>query len=216
MAGARTAARARSSSTTASFDGRGIADELQRLAVQDGRPVAGASASWTRVDVDDAIKAVADSRADCVFFGGTQQAWTMRLLAGLHRALPEDHIYAPAELATDDFAARVPAAVQGSLRLTSPALPTRLHPPAAADFVASYRRTFHEDPAPQAIYGYEAMKLVLVAINNARGKGNDREAVRRQFFRIRAATPCSARTRSTPTATRRSTTTASTRSVPAG
>ena len=29
------------------------------------------------------------------------------------------------------------------------------------------------------------MKLVLVAINNARGKGNDREAVRRQFFRIK-------------------------------
>ena len=111
----------------------------------------------------------------------------MRLLAALHRALPEGRIYAPDELATDDFVARVPAAVQGSLRLTSPALPTRLHPPAAADFVASYRRTFHgEEPAPQAIYGYEAMKLVLVAINNARGKGNDREAVRRQFFRIKS------------------------------
>ena len=168
-----------------SFDGRGIADELRRLAVQDGRPVAGAFSIVDEGHVDDAVKAVADSRADCVFFGGTQQAWTMRLLVALHRALPDGRIYAPDELATDEFVAHVPLAVQGSLRLTSPALPTRLHPPAAAEFAASYRRTFHgEQPVPKAIYGYEAMKLVLVAINNARGKGND-QAVRRQFFRIK-------------------------------
>jgi branched-chain amino acid transport system substrate-binding protein len=168
-----------------SFDGRGVAEELRRLALRDGRPMAGAFSIVDAGHVDDAVKAVTDSRADCVFVGATQQAWTMRLLSALHRALPEGHIFAPDELATEDFVARVPAAVQSSLRLTSPALPTRLHPPAAAAFVASYRRTYGAEPAPQAIYGYEAMKLVLVAINNARGKGNDRDAVRRQFFRIK-------------------------------
>jgi branched-chain amino acid transport system substrate-binding protein len=168
-----------------SFDGRGIADEVRRQAVQDGRPVAGDASVAGESDIGDAVKAVTDSGADCVFFGGTQQSWTAALLTALHRALPEGRIYASAELATDQFVRTVPPAVQGSLRLTSPVLPTRVHPPAAAAFEASYRRTFRESAPPQAIYGYEAMKTILVSINNARGKGNDRDAVRRQFFRIR-------------------------------
>jgi branched-chain amino acid transport system substrate-binding protein len=168
-----------------SFDGRGIADELRRQAVQEGRPVAGDASVAREADIPDAAKAVTDSGADCVFFGGTQQPWTVALLSALHHVLPGGRIYASAELATDEFVRTVPVAVQPSLRLTSPVLPTRVHPPAAAAFEASYRRTFRETAPPQAIYGYEAMKAVLVSINNARGMGNDREAVRRQFFRIR-------------------------------
>jgi branched-chain amino acid transport system substrate-binding protein len=41
------------------------------------------------------------------------------------------------------------------------------------------------DPEPYAIYGYEAMQVALLAIQNAGDKGNDRAAVIDQFFKIK-------------------------------
>jgi branched-chain amino acid transport system substrate-binding protein len=40
-----------------------------------------------------------------------------------------------------------------------------------------YRRTFGAEGGPYALYGYEAMTLVLDAIRSAGARGNDRQTV---------------------------------------
>src|SRR6185503_9615939 len=59
------------------------------------------------------------------------------------------------------------------------------YPPAAQDFFAMFRHIFGNDPQPDAIYGYEAMKVALLAIQNAGDKGNDRQAVIDAFLTIK-------------------------------
>ena len=82
-------------------------------------------------------------------------------------------------------------------------------PAAGQKFFTDYKAKYGKDPEPYAIYGYEAMSVVLDAIKRAGDKGNDRQAVdRRSSSRRRTAIRCSARTRSTRTVTRRSPTTA--------
>jgi branched-chain amino acid transport system substrate-binding protein len=48
------------------------------------------------------------------------------------------------------------------------------YPPAAQDFFKRFKQKFGKDPEHYAIYGYEAMKVALLAIQNAGDEGNDR------------------------------------------
>ena len=58
-------------------------------------------------------------------------------------------------------------------------------PAGAQDFFKTYKEKFGETPEPYAIYGYEAMQVALLAIQYAGDKGNDRQAVIDQFFKIK-------------------------------
>jgi branched-chain amino acid transport system substrate-binding protein len=59
------------------------------------------------------------------------------------------------------------------------------YPPAGARVLSAYRRHFGSDPGPDALYGYEAMSVVLDAIRRAGSRGNDRQAVIDGFFAVR-------------------------------
>ena len=69
--------------------------------------------------------------------------------------------------------------------ITNPTLDPKLYPPAAQDFFKTYKEKYGKTPEPYAIYGYEAMQVALLAIQNAGDKGNDRQAVIDQFFKIK-------------------------------
>ena len=60
--------------------------------------------------------------------------------------------------------------------ITSPGLDTRGYPPSGQAFLAAYARRFGA-PEPSAIFGYEAMSLMLSAISRATDHGR-RTAVR--------------------------------------
>jgi branched-chain amino acid transport system substrate-binding protein len=60
-----------------------------------------------------------------------------------------------------------------------------VYPPAAQEFFKNFKQKYGRDPYPYAIYGYEAMKVALLAIQNAGDKGNDRQAVIDAFFKIK-------------------------------
>ena len=51
--------------------------------------------------------------------------------------------------------------------------------------LAEYRLRFGEAAQPYALYGYEAMSVVLAAIRAAGSDGNEREAVIKSFFATR-------------------------------
>ena len=69
--------------------------------------------------------------------------------------------------------------------ITNPTLDPKLYPPAAPGLLRELRAEYGKDPEPYAIYGYEAMKVALLAIQNAGDKGNDRQAVIDAFFKIK-------------------------------
>lgn len=81
------------------------------------------------------------------------------------------------------FAQRIGAA-GASTYLGSPVLPASMYPPLARGVLASYRGQFHEAPSAYALYGYETMSSVLLAIRRAGRHGNDRQSVIRQFFKL--------------------------------
>ena len=55
----------------------------------------------------------------------------------------------------------------------------------AQEFFDTFEQKYGKAPEPYAIYGYEAMKVALLAIQNAGDKGNDRQAVIDAFFNIK-------------------------------
>ncbi len=50
---------------------------------------------------------------------------------------------------------------------------------------SAFTEKLGKDPEPYAIYGYEAMSIALEAIKNAGDKGNDRQAVVDELFKIK-------------------------------
>ncbi len=60
------------------------------------------------------------------------------------------------------------------------------YPPAGREFFTAYEQKFGDkEPGQYAIYGYEAMSLVIDAIKRAGDQGNDRKAVLEQIFATR-------------------------------
>ncbi len=79
------------------------------------------------------------------------------------------------------FAHEIGGAAQNTY-LSTPLLPASMYPTSAQRVFEDYRRHFHEAPTPDALYGYEAMSVVLAAIRRAGAEGNQRPAVIRAFF----------------------------------
>jgi branched-chain amino acid transport system substrate-binding protein len=129
------------------------------------------------------VHKIVESGAQGVFFSGQPNAGAVALWQQLHAADPHLRLLGPSALAQASFAAQIKATGAATF-LTTPVLPMRLYPPAPAA-LADYRRHFGEAPGPYALYGYEAMSVVLAAIHRAGRHGNDRQAVIRQFFATR-------------------------------
>ncbi len=94
---------------------------------------------------------------------------------------------APAAAGSEQHAQRCTFATQigtagESTYITTPILPNDAYPASAQHLFAEYRSRFHEAPTPEALYGYEAMNVVLQAVRAAGSHGNDKQAVIDQFF----------------------------------
>jgi branched-chain amino acid transport system substrate-binding protein len=90
-----------------------------------------------------------------------------------------------ASIPESPFASKLGSSVEKMTYITNPTLDPKLYPPAAQDFFAKFKEKYGKDPEPYAIYGYEAMKVALLAIQNAGDKGNNKQAVIDQFFKIK-------------------------------
>jgi branched-chain amino acid transport system substrate-binding protein len=129
------------------------------------------------------VHKVLASGARAVFFSGNPDAGAVALWQQLHAADPHLRLLGPSGLAEPAFAARIGSAAAHTY-LTSPLLALSLYPPPARRVLAEYRARFHQAPGPYALYGYEAMSSVLLAIHRAGRHGNDRETVIHEFFAI--------------------------------
>jgi branched-chain amino acid transport system substrate-binding protein len=127
---------------------------------------------------------IARVKPDAVFFAGGVQTGTAALWRALHRADPKLLLLGTSALEEPAFTGTIGAAGSQTY-LTTPILPLADYPPPAARVLADYRRQFGGRPGPYALYGYEAMSVVLDAIRRAAERGNDRQTVIDRFFQTK-------------------------------
>jgi branched-chain amino acid transport system substrate-binding protein len=125
------------------------------------------------------------SRADAMVYLGITRNGAARLWQAVHRHAPRVRLLGADGVAERAFTRRLSRGERARTYLTVLPLDPAAFPPAAQAFFAAFRARFGRDPEPRAIYGYEAMSVVLDAIARAGPGGNVREDVVAQFFATR-------------------------------
>jgi branched-chain amino acid transport system substrate-binding protein len=125
------------------------------------------------------VSSAADS--DAVFFGGNIAGTATRAVDQAAAASPSAKLFVSSALYDDGFVAGLSAAAQHNLYVSSPGfLPSGLTP-AGRQFVTAFRTAYGHSPAPQAIFGYEAMAAVLAVLKEAGTQATNRSAVVSDF-----------------------------------
>ncbi len=127
----------------------------------------------------------AASSADAVFYGGNTTARATRALDQAAAAGGTAKLFAPSAFYDNAFVAGLSAAAQKNLYVSSPgyATPSSL-PPAGRQFVTAFRSAYGHQPAPQAIYGYEAMSALMAVLKQAGAGANTRATVVDDFLTL--------------------------------
>jgi branched-chain amino acid transport system substrate-binding protein len=130
------------------------------------------------------VEKIVQSGAQAVFIAGGAGPGMVALWRQLHNADPRLLLLGSSGMVSESFASEIGAA-SGSTYLTTPVLAPDRYPRSAARVLEHYRRHFGGEPGPYALYGYEAMSVVLDAIRRAGSRANDRQAVIDRFFSVR-------------------------------
>jgi branched-chain amino acid transport system substrate-binding protein len=120
---------------------------------------------------------VAQSGADCVLISAITESHAVLLTRQVAAALPQAKIFGSAGLAestyTDAAHGGIPRSLDPRVKVTVATLDESAYPPPSHAFFSAYRRRYRgPPPQPYAIYGYEAMNLMLSAISRATDRGS--------------------------------------------
>jgi branched-chain amino acid transport system substrate-binding protein len=166
--------------------GKGIAVQVENIGKGQGLQIAGNDGIDTKAaNFRTVAGKIKSSGADCMFFGGITQNKGVQVFKDVHAANPTMKMFGPDGVAESAFSEKIGSSAEKMTYITNPTLDPKLYPPAAQDFFTKFKKKFGNDPQPYAIYGYEAMKVALLAIQNAGDKGNDKQAVIDAFFKIK-------------------------------
>ncbi len=130
------------------------------------------------------LKRIVASGAQAISYAGGTGTGAVALWRQLHAAAQGLALLATEAAYRPSFTARIGSAGARTY-ITTPILPANRYPAPAQRVLAEYRLRFGEAAQPYALYGYEAMSVVLAAIRAAGSDGNEREAVIKSFFATR-------------------------------
>jgi branched-chain amino acid transport system substrate-binding protein len=127
----------------------------------------------------------ADAGADCFIFSGITANNAVQLYKDFSAALPDAKLYGPDGVAEAGFAdpaeGGIPADVASKVTLTVATLSPDEYPPGGQEFFDAFTEKYDEpNPNPYAIYGYEAMRLALDAIERS-GTGEKADILQALF-----------------------------------
>ncbi len=129
---------------------------------------------------------VAQTHPDCVLISADTESGAVPLTEQLAATMPDVKLFGSAGLAETTYAdpqqGGLPLWVDPRVMITAPTLGPAEYPAAARAFAVAYERRFGQ-VEPDSIFGYEAMSLLLNAVERATNRGA-RPAVRSQ---VRAA-----------------------------
>ncbi len=132
--------------------------------------------------------ASAPAGADGVFYGASADSPTARASAA--RALDQAaaagaQLFAPSGLYDAAFVAGLSPAAQQRLYVSTPGFLPRDLQAGGQTFVSDFERGFGHAPAPQAIFGYEAMSALLTVLQHAGTGAGNRALVVADFRELR-------------------------------
>jgi len=163
--------------------GAGIAAQVAKLAPPAGIQIKGNDGIDTKAANFRALAGkIKSSGADCFFFGGITQNKGVQVFKDVAAANPTIKMFGPDGVAESAFSSKLGADVEKRTWITNPTLDPKLYPASAQQFFQKFKAKYGKDPEPYAIYGYEAMSVVLEAIKRAGDKGNDRASLVKSFF----------------------------------
>jgi branched-chain amino acid transport system substrate-binding protein len=166
--------------------GKGLADNTANALKGQGiQVVANEGIDTKAANFRSVAQKIKSSGANCMFFGGIYQNKGIQVWKDVNAVNPTMKLFGPDGVASSVFVKGIGSAPEKQTYLTNPTLDPKLYPKAGVEFFKTYKQKFNIEPDPYAIYGYEAMKVALLAIQNSGDKGNDRQAVIDAFFNIK-------------------------------
>lgn len=125
---------------------------------------------------------IKDSGADCFVFSGITANGAVQLYKDVAAAVPDAKLYGPDGVAEAGFAdpkeGGIPGDVASRVKVTVATLSPDEYPPDGQKFFDDFAAKYGEDnPDPYAIYGYEAMKLVLDTCKELGADCSDKQAM---------------------------------------
>jgi branched-chain amino acid transport system substrate-binding protein len=123
------------------------------------------------------------SGADAVFFGGITANNGVQLYKDLGAALPDATLWGPDGLAESAFTNDLPADIAERTYITVATINPKDYGPKGQKFFEDFKAEYKQKVIqPYAIYGFEAMDLILDSMDRAGAKCNDRQSVIDEFF----------------------------------
>ena len=172
-------------------EARAQVQEMQALGVRklyvssDGSDYGAAIAYAVSHDVGAGITVVgSQAAADGVFYGSASPTAAAHFFNGVAGSNATAKLFGPSALDAPAFVSALSPAVR-NLYISVPGFLKADLTPAGAAFVTQFKSTFGHEPAPQAIFGYEAMAAVLSVLKAAGTAVNDRTTVVKGFFAIK-------------------------------
>jgi branched-chain amino acid transport system substrate-binding protein len=164
--------------------GVGVAKTTADAAELNGFEVAGTDSIDPKAPNYRSLAAkIADSGADAVFFGGIIDNNAVQLFKDLGAALPDATLWGPDGVATSPFTNDLPPDVAERTHLTVATINPKDYGPKGQKFYADFKSKYKQKVIqPYAIYGYEAMDVILDSMDRAGAKCNDRQAVIDEFY----------------------------------
>jgi branched-chain amino acid transport system substrate-binding protein len=126
------------------------------------------------------------SGADAFFFGGITASNGVQLYKDVWAANPGIKLFGPDGVAETSFTSKLPADAQKNTYITVGTIDPKDYPPEGQKFFKDFKAAYGGgQPEPYAIYGYEAMSLMLDAMKRAGDSCNDRQAIIDQVFKTK-------------------------------
>ena len=128
--------------------------------------------------------------ADCFAFSGITANGAVQLFKDVNAAMPDINLYGPDGVAESGFSdpkeGGIPADVQAKTKVTVATLAPDEYPPEGKKFFSDFEAKYNEpNPDPYAIYGYEAMRLVLDTCKELAADCSDRQAMIDALFQTK-------------------------------
>jgi ABC-type branched-subunit amino acid transport system substrate-binding protein len=131
--------------------------------------------------------ATSASSAGAAFYGGSvaNRAAAARWLDQTASASPSAKLFVPSGLYDSAFVASLSPAAQQRLVVSSPGFQAKDLNSDGKAFLSSFRSAYGHDPAPQAVFGYEAVQAVLAVLHEAGSAINSRAVVAYDFRNLK-------------------------------
>jgi branched-chain amino acid transport system substrate-binding protein len=168
--------------------GAGLARNIEAAAKAQGLEVAGNEGIDPKAaNFRSQASTIADAGADCFVFSGITANGAVQLYKDVSAAVPDAKLYGPDGVAESGFAdpkeGGIPADVAAKTKVTVATLSPDQYPEEGQKFFSDFEAEYGEpNPDPYAIYGYEAMKLVIDTCTELGSDCTDRAAMIEALF----------------------------------